>query len=130
MPDALAKLTEILPQEHGGDKLRVLPARLHFFLKLLQRLRRIFRGLTLWLDRGHRCGVVGSSRWVVWRGHLVDSIGVGVDAGVEQLSVFPEDDGVQNGDADRVDLTSGNKQARTIQPKGRIRSMAGNTTRK
>lgn len=88
---AFEDLTEIFPEKHGGDQIWVIPSCLNFFLVLLQLLRRQLR-----LDI------------------TIVSDGLGVDARVKQCSVFPQNEGIQNGDADWVNLTRGNNIVRVV----------------
>lgn len=82
------------------------PPCFHFFLQLLQLLSgQLVLGWTLGRGTNYRGGafVVPSGGW------LVDSDQLGVDAGVKQFPVFPQNSGIKDWDADRVYLTTANK---------------------
>ena len=88
-----AHLTEVFPQEHGRHQVRVLPPLLYPLLQV------VFWGLRETLAALSRFAILRFLRFRVWL--RADD---GKDPRVERLSVYPEYEGVQEGDADGVNL--------------------------
>ena len=107
--DTITTLTEVLPQKHGGDQLRVVPPCPYCFIILLQLLLGQFiLGLAVPRVVENRREDACSSKKAISRVGLAGFARLDIDpdahSRIEQFPDIPEDGGVQDGDADRVYL--------------------------
>ena len=109
--DTITTLTEVLPQKHGGDQLRVVPPCPYCFIILLQLLLGQFiLGLAVPRVVENRREDACSSKKAISRVGLAGFARLDIDpdahSRIEQFPDIPEDGGVKDGDADRVHLRS------------------------